>query len=109
MPAKPCITAGCSLLAARRGPRCPQHEREYQARRNASPARAKYRDGWAKLARESIAAYRRIEGDICPGYWCGGPHPINPSEWVCDHDLGPMCRAGNSRKAAVHDRDGHKG
>lgn len=100
---KPCLVCGTPT----RRTRCPTHEAEYQAKRNASPQRAKYAGGWAKLSRKTIATHRAIYGDVCPGYQVP-PHQVDPHEWTTDHHLGALCRSCNSRKGAVHDRDGNR-
>ena len=81
--------------------RCTSHQQAWEAERNAR--RPQYGNAWERFAKAAIASYRLVHGDLCPG-WRVGPHPIHPSQWTCDHDLGPMCRSCNSRKGALLDR-----
>lgn len=74
-----------------------------QQRAAGSATQRGYNAAWARHAKATIAAYRTRHGDICPG-WQRDPHPITASEWVCDHDLGPLCRSCNAVKAATTDR-----
>lgn len=106
MPPRPCIVSGCDTLT--NFTRCPEHERRYQHARNADPRRqARYSGTWDRQAKQAIAAYRDTHGDVCPG-WHHEPHLILPSQWACDHDLGPLCASCNGRKAALHDRPQHQ-
>lgn len=76
------------------GSRCPTHQAERDAR---------WQGDWPAQSKAAIQNYRTIHGDICPG-WGVSPHPIAPSDWVTDHDEGPLCRACNGRKAGGHDK-----
>jgi 5-methylcytosine-specific restriction enzyme A len=97
---RPCLECGKPC----QGSRCPTHQAAWKANRNARP---QWKGNWPTVARNTIAAYRATHGDICPG-WGHDPHPIAPTQWTCDHDLGPMCRSCNGRKGAVHDRPRHQ-
>ena len=108
MPRRPCLglppTPCPTRSLARPGkPRCPGCEATHQRHRNAS--RPQYRGDWPTESKQRIAVYRAQHGDVCPG-WSGDPtpHPIHPSQWTCDHDEGPMCRAHNGSKGGSHDR-----
>lgn len=94
-----CRWPGCRALTT--NPRCPPHERQWQAQRNA--ARIHYHGPWPAEARHQIEAHRLTHGDTCPG-WRRDPHPIDAADWTCDHDVGPLCRSCNSSKGATFDR-----
>lgn len=83
------------------GSRCPAHEALRQQERNAS--RPQYRGDWPAYSRSTIDAYRTTHGDTCPGYGRSA-HAIDPGEWTCDHDLGPLCRSCNGRKGGGDDK-----
>lgn len=84
---------------------CPTHPRPPRPRK---PYRAKYHGSWPTEAKARIAAHRANHGDLCPG-WARDPHPIDPTAWTCDHDLGPLCRSCNSRKGATIDKERARG
>jgi hypothetical protein len=89
---RPCLgLPGYPCRAITSSSRCPHCQRQ---RRN------RYRGAWPALARQAVARYRTAYGDTCPGY-DRAPHPT--TDWVVDHDLGPMCRQCNGRKAATVD------
>lgn len=92
MPPRRCLECG----ALTTGSRCPTHR---------AAQRAKYGGDWRTRSRETIAAYRALHGDTCPG-WATPPHPIDANEWTTDHHVGPLCRRCNSRKRAMNDRHG---
>ncbi len=60
-----------------------------------------YRGSWRRQAERIIADHRRIYGNYCPG-WGRTAHWSD--DLVLDHDLGPLCRPCNSRKAILYDR-----
>lgn len=100
MPSRPCVQ--CLSQLARPGrPRCDDCERGHQRHRNAT--RPQYRGTWPTEAKRQIAAYRAQHGDVCPG-WQREPHDIDPADWTCDHDQGPLCRSCNGSKGGSHDR-----
>jgi 5-methylcytosine-specific restriction protein A len=92
---------GCGT-PTRNGTRCPACERARNVARGSAHQRG-YTHQWAKDARAAIARYRATHGDVCPA-WDREPHLIAPHLWTCDHDVGPLCRACNSRKGATVDR-----
>lgn len=87
---RPCL--GCGTPT--NGSRCPTH----QAQRDAT-----WRGDWPAHASATVTAYRVEHGDVCPG-WGTPAHDVAPSDWVCDHDVGPLCRACNGRKAGGWDK-----
>ena len=98
VPPTPCPT---QALAEPGKPRCASCEQQHQRQRNAT--RPQYRGDWPTIAKQTIAAYRAIYGDVCPG-WQREPHEIPPSDWACDHDLGALCIRCNGSKGGSHDR-----
>jgi 5-methylcytosine-specific restriction enzyme A len=102
MPRKPCLEAGCPALALPGKARCAQHHRARDRQRGNSTARG-YDYRWQQWSRQVIADHRSIHGDVCPGF-DRDAHRIDPRDWCCDHDVGPLCRACNSRKAATTDK-----
>lgn len=100
MARRPCLD--CPALAEPGKARCRTCEARRQHTRNTT--RPQYSGAWDRDAREQIDAYRATHGDMCPGWAGDPPHPIDPSEWTCDHDEGPMCRTHNGAKGGSHDR-----
>lgn len=94
-----CAWPGCVTLTT--GRRCPPHQQAWQHQHNLE--RTQYRGTWPKESAARIAAHRALNGDVCPGYG-RAPHPIDPADWTCDHDLGPLCRSCNGRKGATTDK-----
>lgn len=82
--------------------RCPDCQRRTNRARGSATARG-YDHTWQRHARQAITAHRTQHGDTCPG-WNRPAHTIHPTDWVCDHDIGPLCRPCNSSKAGSHDR-----
>lgn len=115
MPRRPCLgipqadappACPTQALAPEGKSRCLACERltrkPHEARRPPR-SKAQYKGGWPAQAKAAIAAHRAIHGDVCPG-WQREPHPIHPSHWVCDHDVGPLCTSCNGTKAATADK-----
>jgi hypothetical protein len=98
---RPCLACG---TPTRNGTRCPTCQQAHNAQRWAAKT-TRYRSGpgaqWAQHSRQAIAHHLATNGPTCPGYNTP-PHPA--TDWVTDHDLGPLCRPCNSRKAATHDK-----
>lgn len=96
-----CLERGCPNLTT--ATRCPAHEAQRQAVRNA--ARPHLRGDWQTLSRAAIAAHRAEFGDWCPGYE-RAPHPA--TDLTTDHvqarslaaGLAVLCRSCNGRKGA---------
>jgi 5-methylcytosine-specific restriction protein A len=99
MPPARRLCADCPNPAPPGHTRCPPCDRTHRTRY--THRNQQYRGTWPTTAARRIANYRARHGDICPGY---GTEPHPTTDWVCDHDLGPMCRSCNSRKAATTDR-----
>lgn len=93
MGAKICIDPGC-FTGTTGGPRCPEHEREYQRVRNVDPLRQPRRT--REYLTTAIPA-----GSAC--VCCGSSedmtrHHVRPLAWLnpAPSDLVPMCRRCNS-------------
>jgi 5-methylcytosine-specific restriction protein A len=99
---RPCLEPGCPNLAQPGHPRCLNCTRAHRRQAGTTAARG-YGPTWRRHAHAAIATHRAQHGDTCPG-WARQPHAIAPSQWVCDHDLGPLCRSCNARKAATVDK-----
>lgn len=97
---RPCLD--CPKLAEPGQARCTACTRHRRQALGSATARG-YDSRWAKHAKAAIADHRAKHGDICPGYRRPA-HTIHPDQWVCDHDLGPLCRSCNATKAATEDR-----
>ena len=88
---RPCIECGALVPV---GQRCSCTPRVYDADVT-----------WRKTAAATIAAWRAIHGDWCPGsQWCVREGHACLS-LVVDHDVGVLGRACNARKAATTDKD----
>jgi 5-methylcytosine-specific restriction protein A len=96
---RPCLDCGTLTNGTTR---CDPCTRATRRARGSATARG-YNAAWARHAKATIAAHRRRHGDTCPG-WDRPAHPIAPADWVCDHDIGPLCRSCNGTKAATLDR-----
>jgi hypothetical protein len=95
---------GCGR-STRNGPRCTTcaraHDRATWAKRGKSE---RYRTGgWEQRSKALRAQHVALYGPLCPG-WQRGAHYVRPDQLVVDHDVGVMCRACNSRKAATVDK-----
>lgn len=88
------------MLVAPPANRCPAHQAEYDRQRGTTAQRG-YGHQWQQYAKQAIAQHLKVHGPVCPG-WDTPPH--SSDDLVCDHDVGPMCRACNSRKAAIADK-----
>lgn len=97
MVGRPCLDCGAITHG---GPRCPTCTRTHRRSQGSATARG-YNAAWARHAQQAITDYRARHGDICPGF---RREPHAATDWACDHDLGPMCRSCNARKAATADR-----
>lgn len=94
---RPCLDCGNPTFNTR----CLPCNSARNRTRNANPRRQqRYGGDWPKQARQAIATHRATHGDVCPG-WGRTPHNVPPTVWTCDHDLGPLCRSCNSRKAGT--------
>jgi hypothetical protein len=96
---------GCGR-ATRNGPRCPDcaraHDRDTWAKRGKG---RRYRSsGWEQQSKLLRAQHLQVHGPLCPG-WARGAHVVLARQLVVDHDVGVMCRACNSRKAATVDKN----
>lgn len=91
----------CSELTEPDLPRCTGCQAQHLQRRN-----TRYNGTWPAQAKADIARYRASHGDTCPG-WQRDPHPIDHTDWTCDHDLGPLCRACNGAKGGSWDKIGN--
>ena len=112
MPKRPCLD--CGVLVDGGGSRCPAHatERTRESERGRGPKpphyATRYDWAWRQHSKQLRAEHVRSRGErglppLCPG-WDTPPHPTTAEQLVVDHDIGVMCRACNSRKAATHDR-----
>jgi 5-methylcytosine-specific restriction protein A len=102
VPRRPCLEAGCPRLALPAKARCAEHHRARDRQRGSSTARG-YGYAWQQVAHQAIAAHRAQHGDVCPGFGRDA-HRVDPCDWCCDHDLGPMCKSCNAVKANTHDK-----
>lgn len=104
---KKCLDCG-RLSYTSRCPRCSkEHEKAYKKR-----ARPDYNYEERKRRKEAVEAYRKIFGDLCPG-WGRDPHPVGPGNpLTADHktpvagggqesgELGVLCKSCNSAKGS---------
>ena len=97
MARRPCL--GCGRATT--GARCPTCQQAHDAQRWQAKS-GRYNGAWRRTSRDAIAAHRAQHGDICPG-WKREPHPA--TDWVTDHDVGPLCRSCNAVKAATFDKE----
>ena len=90
---RPCIVPGCPGLTTTS--RCPAHEQEWQAARNARPGRQAYKDPAYRRLRPGLRCERcgsttdLTKDHVVPLSRGGTNHPSN---------LRTLCRACNSRK-----------
>lgn len=114
MPVKPCLDCG----ALSQGPRCELHEGARRRVRNARPRPHRDRRpgyGNVEIVRraETVAAWRAVHGELCPG-WKRAPHQADAGNpLTADHltpvaaggaeagPLGVLCRSCNSSKKAL--------
>ncbi len=114
MPKRPCID--CGKLGT--DTRCEEHQRQHRAgyeRGRPLPPHHATRYDWtwrkeSKRIRDEWVATWGARGlpPQCPG-WRVPPHPTTAQQLVVDHDFGVMCRACNSRKAAIDDKATRQG
>jgi 5-methylcytosine-specific restriction protein A len=102
VPRRPCLEAGCPRLALPGKARCSEHHRVRDRQRGTATQRG-YGYAWQQQSRQAIVAHRASHGDVCPGFGRDA-HRVDPSDWCCDHDLGPLCRSCNAVKANTHDK-----
>jgi hypothetical protein len=97
---RPCLDCGGATKKAR----CADCERSRDRQLWASGKGDRYDTAWRRHSRRTIADHIAAVGPVCPG-WSVGAHVVEPSAFVCDHDVGPLCRSCNSRKAATFDKE----
>ena len=83
---RPCLDCGTPAT----GTRCPAHQRQLDAKRNAR--RTWYHGDWDRRSRDARAAHLAEHGPVCLGYQRPA-HPVDPADLQLDHTTGRvLCR-----------------
>jgi hypothetical protein len=94
----------CAQLVRPPALRCAPHQalrdRQVDASRGTTAERG-YGSEWQREARATLRAWVAEHGHVCPGW---GRRPHESADLVVDHQVGPLCRSCNSRKAATFDK-----
>lgn len=87
----PCIVRSCREMAAPGQSRCPQHRPKDLRKR----VRPQYDSTWQKIAKEAVAKYQQVNGNVCNGYERPPHEVVLPNRLSADH-ITPVARGGTN-------------